>query len=112
MYMPGKTHNIEQEMKRLGINILGISETRWPGSGKIRLKDAVLFNSGNEDTYHYNGVGIMMDLATGGSVINFVPLSDRAMMVQLSAKEPQYYSSICSNSQLITDRDRGMVLTS
>ena len=26
----GKLENVKQEMARLGINVLGISETRWP----------------------------------------------------------------------------------
>lgn len=84
MYMMGNTHILEQEMRKLEIKILGTSGTGWPGRGRIKLKIAVLFYSGNEDTYHHNRVDIMMDLATSGSVINFIPLFERAMMVQLN----------------------------
>jgi len=27
----GKVENVKHEMARLGINVLGISQTRWPG---------------------------------------------------------------------------------
>lgn len=85
MYMTGKLHNIRQEMDRLGINILGISETRWPNSGQIKTGDATLFYSGNDSRNHENGVGILLDSKTSLSVLNFIPISDRAMMVQLKA---------------------------
>ena len=35
MYQNGKYENVKQEMERLQVNILGISETHWKGSGKI-----------------------------------------------------------------------------
>ena len=31
MLQKGKLENVNYEMARLGINVLGISETRWPG---------------------------------------------------------------------------------
>ena len=36
LYQPGKLSNVILEMKRLRINILGVCETRWKGSGKFR----------------------------------------------------------------------------
>ncbi|XP_030760327.1 uncharacterized protein LOC115885517 [Sitophilus oryzae] len=85
MYVAGKLYNIRQEMNRLDINILGISETRWPNSGQIRVDDSTLYYSGNDSASHPNGVGILWDARTGPSVLNFIPMSDRAMMIQLKA---------------------------
>ncbi|XP_030753190.1 craniofacial development protein 2-like [Sitophilus oryzae] len=83
MYVAGKLHNIRQEMNRLDINILGISETRWPNSGQIKVDDSTLYYSGNDSASHPNGVGVLLDARTGPSVLNFIPMSDRAMMIQL-----------------------------
>lgn len=42
----GKIHNAIKEMKRMSIEIMGISEMRWPGSGHCRI---------GEHTYYYSG---------------------------------------------------------
>ena len=35
--LSGKAHQVAREMSRLGIVILGVSETRWTGTGKVQL---------------------------------------------------------------------------
>ena len=37
MYQVGKVHQVAKEMKRLRFAILGVSETRWTGAGKVHL---------------------------------------------------------------------------
>jgi len=37
MYQAGKVHQVDKEMKRLRLAILGVSETRWTGAGKVHL---------------------------------------------------------------------------
>ena len=46
---PGKLDNIKQEMKRLGINILGLSEVRWKGAGE-QVEDGyrIIYPGGEE----------------------------------------------------------------
>lgn len=39
MFERGKVHNAIREMKRLNIEILGISELRWPGIGERNLSE-------------------------------------------------------------------------
>lgn len=86
LFQAGKLNNVTQEMKRLNINILGLSEVRWPGSGSCAAEGGTFYYSGNDDRDHYNGVGIILDKLTSMSVINFVPYSDRIMMIQLQTK--------------------------
>lgn len=44
MYEAGKIHNAIKEMDRLGIDILGISEMRWPNSGQT-IKTAARYTT-------------------------------------------------------------------
>ena len=44
----GKLIMVEQEMARVNINILGISELRWTGMGKFNSDDQYIFYCGQE----------------------------------------------------------------
>lgn len=86
LFMAGKLDNAVREMHRLKINILGLSEVRWPGSGKCQKNKTTLFYSGNDEINHPNGVGILLDNKTSQAIISFIPLSDRAMLIKLNAQ--------------------------
>ena len=50
MYEAGKTAQVSAEMRKHNLAILGISETRWTGSGQKRLTTGeLLLYSGHED---------------------------------------------------------------
>lgn len=40
----------------LKIDILSISETRWPNAGKQKTENGVVYSSGNDDRHHHNSV--------------------------------------------------------
>ena len=86
LYEQGKLANACQEMSRLNIHILGLSETRWPGSGTIKSNNKVFYYSGNNDPEHRNGVGVLLNANIDAAVVDFVPLSDRCMLIQIEAK--------------------------
>lgn len=85
MNQPGKLRNTINEMQRLNIKILGISEMRWRDSGKYQTSDATVFFSGSK-TNNYYGVAIIINKELTQAVTNFIPYSDRIIMVQLKAK--------------------------
>lgn len=85
MYESGKSHNIVQEMKRLNIDVLGLSETRWPSSGECRILDYTVYYSGNDSPQHRNGVGIITAPHVQAKVKSFIPFSDRMMLLRLHA---------------------------
>ena len=37
MFQAGKVNQVAKEMKRSRLTILGVSETRWTGAGKVHL---------------------------------------------------------------------------
>ena len=44
----GKYEEVENEMKRLNMDILGLSEVRWPGCGKTEGEETIFFHSGGD----------------------------------------------------------------
>ena len=44
----GKLEVVKQEMARVNINILGISELKWTGTGKFNSDDPYIYYGGQE----------------------------------------------------------------
>lgn len=84
----GKAHNIIQQMKRLNVKILGISESHWKGSGKRVIQDTTIYYSGSPDSNssNYHGVAIAVDVDISKTVKHFLPLSNRVVLLQLNAQ--------------------------
>ena len=56
----GKLEVIKQEMARVNVNILGISELKWTGMGEFNSDDHYIYYCGQE-TLRRNGVTIMVN---------------------------------------------------
>ncbi|CAG4958055.1 unnamed protein product [Colias eurytheme] len=72
---------------RMELDILGISDLRWYGSGTLTSGDATIYFSGSDDSRHHRyGVAVLLRTKMQSCVRNFLPLSDRVMLIQLYAK--------------------------
>ena len=80
----GKLDNIKQEMERLKINILGLSEVRWKGAGETTTGKSKFYYSGGED--HERGVGIILDEEASKSVKGYWAVSDRVLLLKVAGK--------------------------
>ena len=56
----GKLEVVKQEMVRVNINILGISELRWTGMGEFNSDDHCIYYCGQE-SHRRNGVAITVN---------------------------------------------------
>ena len=56
----GKLEVVKQEMTRVNINILGISELRWTGMGEFNSDDHYIYYYGPE-SFRRNGVAIIVN---------------------------------------------------
>ena len=56
----GKLEVVKQEMTRVNINILGISELRWTGMDEFNSDDHYMYYCGQE-SLRRNGVAIMVN---------------------------------------------------
>ena len=55
----GKLEVVREEMTRVKINILGISELRWTGKGEFNSDDHYIYYCGQE-SLRRNGVGLIV----------------------------------------------------
>ena len=61
MFSVGKTAQITAEMTRYSIGIIGISECRWSGFGRLKTRTGeTIIYSGRDDNVHQSGVAIIM----------------------------------------------------
>jgi len=81
MLNTGKLENIKVEMKRLNIDILGVSETRWAENGDFWSDDYRVIYSGGERTGS-TGVGVIINKKWGQQVINKIAYNGRLIMVK------------------------------
>ena len=56
----GKLEVVKQEMARVNINIIGISEIKWMRMGDFNLDDHYIYYCGHE-SLRRNGVAIMVN---------------------------------------------------
>ena len=56
----GKLEVVKQEMARVNVNILGISELNWTGTGKFNSDDHYIYYCGQESRRR-NGVDLIVN---------------------------------------------------
>ncbi len=86
MYSTGKSAQVVEEMRKYKMNILGISECRWTGFGKLRTQteDTIIY-SGKENE-HQGGVAIIMEKETAKCLMKWNPVNDRIITARLYSK--------------------------
>ena len=80
LYETGKTKQVAGEMTRYGLDILGLSETRWLQAGQLRLSSGeLLLYSGHEDdtAMHSEGVALMLSRKAQGALVGWQPHGPR-----------------------------------
>ena len=56
----GKLETVKQEMVRININVLGISELKWTGMGQFNSNDHYIYYCGQE-SHRSNGVVLIIN---------------------------------------------------
>ena len=64
----GKLEVVKQEMAGVNVDILGISELKWPGMGEFNSDDHYIYYCGQE-SLRRNGVAIMVNKRVRNAVL-------------------------------------------
>ena len=81
----GKLEVVKQEMARVNINILGISELKWAGMGDFNSHDHYIYYCGQE-SLRRNGVAIMVNKRVRNAVLRCSLKNDRMISVHFQGK--------------------------
>ena len=76
----GKLEVIKQEMARMSINILGISELKWTGMGEFNSDNHYIYYCGQE-SLRRNGVAIIVNKRVRNAVLGCNLKNDRMISV-------------------------------
>ena len=81
----GKLDVVKQEMARVNVNILGISELKWTGMGEFNSDDHYIYYCGKE-SLRRNGVPIMVNKRIRNAVLGCSLKNDRMISVRFQGK--------------------------
>ncbi|KAF7249469.1 Craniofacial development protein 2 [Varanus komodoensis] len=81
----GKLGVVKQEMTRLHIDILGISELKWTGMGEFNSDDHQVYYCGQE-SLRRNGVAFIVNKRVGKAVLGYSLQNDRMISVRIQGK--------------------------
>ena len=80
-----KLEIVKQEMTRLNVNILGISELRWTGMGEFNSHNQYIYYCGQE-SLRRNGVAIIVNKRVQNAVLGCNLKSNRMISVHFQGK--------------------------
>ena len=81
----GKWEVVKQEMARVNIGILGISELKWSRMGEFNLEDHYIYDCGQE-SLRRNGVALIVNRGVWNAVLRFSLKNARMISVHFQGK--------------------------
>jgi len=88
LYETGKSAQVCSEMHRYNLKILGLSETRWNGSGRTTLVsgDTIIYSGQEEGQVHMYGVALLMTPEATRALLSWEPISPRILTARFNSK--------------------------
>ena len=81
----GKLEVVKQEMARVNVDILGISELKWTGMGEFSSDDHYIYYCGQE-SLRRNGVAIIINKRILNAVLGCNLINDRMISIRFQGK--------------------------
>ena len=76
---------VKQEMARVNVNILGISELKWTGMGDFNSDDHYIYY-GAQESLRRNGVAIIVNKTFWNAILGYNIKNDRMSSVRFQGK--------------------------
>ena len=81
----GKSEVVKQEMARVKVDILGISELKWTGMGDFNLDSHYIYYCGKE-TLRRNGVALKVNTRVQNALLGFSLNNNKMISVRFQGK--------------------------
>ena len=81
----GKLEVVKQEMARVNVNILGISELKWTGMGEFNSEDHCIYYC-RKESLRRNGIAIIVNKRVRNAVLGCNLKNDRMISVRFQGK--------------------------
>ena len=81
----GKSEVVKQEMAKVNVNILGISELKWTGIHKFNSDDPYTYYC-EQESLRRNGAALVVNKRVLNSVLGYILKNDRMISVQFQSK--------------------------
>ena len=85
----GKLEVVKQEMARVNVDILGISELKWTGMGEFNSDDHYIYYCG-QDSLRSNAVAIMVNKRVRNAILGCNLKNDRMISCLFPRQTIQY----------------------
>ena len=82
----GKLEVVKQEMARVNVDILGISELKWTGMGEFNSDDHLSTTADIQESLRRNGAAIMVNKGVRNAVLGCNLKNDRMISVCFQGK--------------------------
>ena len=82
LYQCGRTEQVIKEMENYKIYIVGVSEMRCTGQGRMGIRGKTVLYSGKEQ-HHTRGVGIFL---SSSALLSWKPINERIIMARFHTR--------------------------
>jgi exonuclease III len=86
LYKPGSLQYVLKEISRYNVDIMGLQEIKWPGSGNLKSRNMTVFFSGKNNGKHENGIDFIIKTSLSKLVKKFEPINDRIRYTVLTGR--------------------------
>ena len=96
LYQTGRMPQLVKEFDNYNLDILGVSEVRWTGTGKRRLASGhTIVFSGRSDDQHSEGVALLLNRKTEKALLEWKPFVSRLPKARFHSKYTKLSVLVC-----------------
>ena len=96
LYQTGKMPQLVKEFDNYNLDILGVSEVRWTGTGKRRLASGhTIVFSRRSDDQHSEGVALLLNRKTEKALLEWKPFRSRLLKARFHSKYTKLSVLVC-----------------